>query len=40
MKRKDIIKIVNITKNTDDAALKKLITEKISKIISTEHNKT
>jgi len=39
MKKKDTIKIVNITRNKDDSALKKIITEKISKIISSEHNK-
>jgi hypothetical protein len=40
MRRKDIIKIVSVTRNKDDLVLQKLITEKISKIINLEYNKS
>jgi hypothetical protein len=40
MKKREQIKLVNITQNTDEYILKKLITEKISGIISAEYNKT
>lgn len=32
------IKIINITQTTDESALQKLITEKISRIITVEFN--
>ena len=40
MKQQEKIKIINIVKNTDKEILQKLITEKISRIISFEYNKT
>jgi len=40
MRRKENIKIINVIKNKDDSTLQKLITEKISKIINLEYNKT
>jgi len=33
------LKIINIIQNKDEYILKKLVTEKISRIISAEHNK-
>jgi hypothetical protein len=38
MKKLPPIKLINVTKTEDKAALQKLITEKISRIISIEHN--
>ena len=40
MKLKETVKLINIIKNNDKPTLKKLITEKISRIISTAHNNT
>jgi hypothetical protein len=40
MKQKEPLKIINITQNKDHSTLRKLITEKLSKIISAEHNNT
>jgi hypothetical protein len=38
MKKQEPIKLINIVQNKDKAALQKLITEKISRIISAEYN--
>jgi hypothetical protein len=38
MKKQEPIKVINVVQNKDKAALQKLITEKISRIISAEYN--
>jgi len=38
MKKQEPIKLINVTQNKDKAVLQKLITEKISRVISTEYN--
>jgi len=38
MKNQEAIKIINVVKNKDKAVLQKLITEKISRVISAEYN--
>jgi len=38
MKHQEPVKLINITQNNDRDVLKKLITEKISRVISTEYN--
>ena len=38
MKKNESIKLINIIQTTDKSALQKRITEKISKIISSEYN--
>jgi hypothetical protein len=38
MKKQEPIKLINVTKTEDKSALQKLITEKISRIISAEYN--
>jgi len=40
MKKQEVLKIINITQNKDRAVLQKLISEKISRIISAEYNNT
>jgi len=38
MRKQEPIKLINVVQNKDKAALQKLITEKISRVISTEYN--
>jgi len=38
MKTQEPIKLINVVKNKDKAVLQKLITEKISRVISAEYN--
>ena len=39
MKKQEPVKLISITQNHDKDILKKLITEKISRIINIEYNK-
>lgn len=40
MKQQEFFKLINITKTKDETALKKLVTEKISHIVSSVYNKS